>query len=109
MTDARYELLKTDAFDEWYRYLPGKKMAAVNARLALAAAGVFVHSKPLGQGLFEFKWNDGMRVYFSRRKVAGADVLVLVGGDKSTQDRDIRRARKLKELIEEDDLYETDD
>lgn len=74
----------------------------IDARLDLAASGTFVHSKPLGGGLFEFKWKDGTRVYYSRTKVADADIIALLGGDKGSQKQDIPKARRLKEQIETD-------
>lgn len=63
-------------------------------------AGAFQNSKPLGEGLFEFKWNDGTRVYYSRTKLGDADIIALLGGDKSSQKRDIPKARKLKDQLE---------
>lgn len=102
MAEARFELLKTEEFDEWYRDLDEKIRLKIDARLDLAVSGTFLHSKPLGEGLFEFKWTDGTRVYYSRTRVAGADIIALLGGDKASQKHDIPRARRLKEQIEED-------
>ena len=53
--------------------------------------------KPLGDGLYELRWRNGTRVYYSY--VAGDDgrlVLMLWGGDKNGQSRDISKARKLQ-------------
>lgn len=102
MDEARFELLKTQEFDGWYRDLDEKMRLKIDARLDLAASGTFVHSKPLGSGLFEFKWKDGTRVYYSRTKVADADIIALLGGDKGSQKQDILKARRLKEQIEAD-------
>jgi putative component of toxin-antitoxin plasmid stabilization module len=54
----------------------------------------------LGDGLFELKWRSGMRVYYSRRRVAGVDVIVVWGGFKGTQDAGIAKARSLKDRYE---------
>lgn len=102
MGSAQFVLLKTEEFDEWYREQGEKRRVKVDARLELAAQGIFLHSRPLGEGLFEFKWRDGTRVYYSRTKAGGADIIALLGGDKATQPWDIAKARRLKELIEED-------
>jgi putative addiction module killer protein len=102
MDDARFELFKTEEFAEWYRDLDEKMRTKIDARLDLAASGTFLHSRPLGEGLFEFKWNDGTRVYYSRTKVGDADIVALLGGDKGSQKQDIPKARRLKERIEAD-------
>lgn len=46
--------------------------------------------------MFELKWNNGMRVYYSRKKIKNVDTIVLWGGFKGTQRADISKARKLK-------------
>lgn len=102
MNEARFELLKTEEFDEWHRDLDEKTRLKIDARLDLADSGTFLHSKPLGDGLFEFKWKDGTRVYYSRTKVGDADIIALLGGDKASQKQDIPKARRLKEQIEAD-------
>jgi putative addiction module killer protein len=56
--------------------------------------------KPVGEGVSELRVDYGpcYRVYFCRR---GEDlILLLCGGDKSTQDRDIREAKDMAEEIE---------
>lgn len=100
MDKARFELFKTEEFDEWYRDLDEKMRLKIDARLDLATSGTFLHSKPLGEGLFEFKWNDGTRIYYSRTRVGDADIIALLGGDKASQKQDIPKARRLKEQIE---------
>ena len=63
--------------------------------------GLFRSSKSLGRGLLELKWKSGMRVYYSRKRIAGADVIVLWGGSKGTQVKDIRKARQIKRRYED--------
>ena len=72
----------------------------VDARLDNMKAGVFSGSRNLQSGLFETKWKNGMRVYYSRKKIAGADAIVLWGGFKGTQERDISKAREIKRRYE---------
>jgi putative addiction module killer protein len=56
--------------------------------------------KPIGESVSEIRSNagPGYRLYFVRRE--NTVILLLCGGDKSTQDRDIVRARELAETLE---------
>jgi len=69
--------------------------AAVDARLARVRAGNFGDFKSVGGGVSELRiaFGPGLRVYYGLR---GQQVVVLLGGgDKSSQRRDIRRAQQL--------------
>jgi putative addiction module killer protein len=84
------------AFDTWLaalRDLEGK--GRILARLAAARAGNFGDCRPLGGGLSEMRIHagPGYRVYF--RKADTFTSVLLCGGDKSTQQSDIQRARSL--------------
>jgi putative addiction module killer protein len=56
--------------------------------------------KPVGEGVSELRvdYGPGYRVYFCRRREDM--ILLLCGGDKSTQDRDIREAKAMAKEIE---------
>jgi putative addiction module killer protein len=83
-------------FDEWFDSLRDMRMqAAVDARLARVRAGNFGDSKFVGEGVFELRMalGPGLRVYYA---LHGQKIVVLIGGgDKSSQARDIRRAQEL--------------
>ena len=83
-------------FDEWFDALHDRKMqAAVDARLTRVRAGNFGDCKSVGDGVFELRiaLGPGLRVYYG---LQGQRVVILLGGgDKSTQARDIRRAQQL--------------
>ena len=90
------EFLRTEAFDEWLRPLrdPVGK-ARILARLRSASLGNFGDCEPVGEGVSEMRIHagPGYRVYFTRR---GRMVyLLLCGGDKPSQQKDIRRAKEL--------------
>jgi len=56
----------------------------------------FGDSKPLGDGLFELRWKSGLRAYFGYvTDKDGNAVLMLLGGDKDGQSRDIGKARRI--------------
>ena len=79
---------------EWLAGL--RDLQAVNrieARLARLAAGNFGDARPVGAGVAELRidWGPGYRVYFAR--LGAVVVLLLCGGDKRTQDKDIERAK----------------
>jgi putative addiction module killer protein len=83
-------------FDNWYRSLLDKKVrAAVDIRLARARLGSFGNHRHVGDGVQELKIDlgPGLRVYYGQHE--GNVVLLLGGGDKSTQPRDINNAIKL--------------
>jgi putative addiction module killer protein len=69
-------------------------VARIRAKIDRVEEGGLGNYKPLGVGLFEFKFDfgAGYRVYFA---IDGDEIiLLLVGGDKSTQKRDIEKARQ---------------
>ena len=82
-------------FGEWFDSLRDKRMqAAVDARLARVRAGNFGDAKSVGGGVSELRINfgPGLRVYYG---LHGKQVVVLLGGgDKRSQSRDIRRAQQ---------------
>jgi putative addiction module killer protein len=83
-------------FDEWFDSIHDKRMqAAVDARLARVRAGNFGDCESVGGGVFELRINfgPGLRVYYG---LHGQEIVVLLGGgDKRSQQRDIRRAQQL--------------
>lgn len=89
-------LLQTDEFNAWLGGLKDSRVKAVIFnRLDRAAKGSFGDAKALGGGISEMRVDlgPGYRIYFTRR--AEVIYLLLVGGDKSTQARDIQRAKAL--------------
>lgn len=82
-------------FDDWFESLQDVKMqVAVDSRLARVRAGNFGDCKNVGAGVFELRISagPGLRIYFGeyRRQI----IVLLGGGDKSTQERDIQRAQR---------------
>jgi len=78
-----------------------KAKARILARLRSATFGNFGDCEPVGEGVSEMRVHAGAgyRVYFARN---GATVFVLLtGGDKSTQKRDIARAKAMARQLKE--------
>ena len=91
-------ILTTDEFLEWLESLGNKRRVLVDSRLdRIMESGHFGDLKQLGGGLYELRWKNGIRVYFSfLAGDGGRIVLMLWGGDKNGQDRDIVKARRLQ-------------
>ena len=95
-TIKRYHLEQTSAFSRWLKGLKDlQARAAIVLRLKQVQAGHLDDVKPVGGGVSELRWHMGLgyRVYFSKRE--DQIILLLAGGDKSTQQRDIARAQQL--------------
>lgn len=89
-------LQRTQVFDRWLRGLKdGAGRARILMRLERLAQGNPGQVAPIGAGLFELKISTGpgCRVYCLQH--GDALVLLLCGGDKSTQQKDIERAHRL--------------
>jgi putative addiction module killer protein len=92
------ELIRSGEFDQWLRQLRDRRaVARIAARLDRLAVGNPGDVKALGGGLSELRidYGPGYRVYFLQRGLIV--VVLLCGGDKSTQDKDIQRAKKIAE------------
>ena len=92
-------------FEAWIGGLPDQRARArILNRLDRASLGNFGDCAPVGEGVAEMRidYGPGYRVYFIRQ--GAAVYLLLTGGDKSTQHRDIERAKAMaRELKQERD------
>lgn len=99
-----FTLIRSSVFDEWLSGLADQKgKARILARLTGAALGNFGDCEAVGEGVSEMRvhYGPGYRVYFVRN---GATVYVLLnGGDKSSQKRDIDRAKEMARKLRESD------
>lgn len=93
--------LRTPEFDSWLKALRdpiGK--ARIAARVRSAEQGNFGDCESVGDGVSEMRIHcgPGYRVYFARR--GGFVFLLISGGDKSTQKKDIKQAKALFKRLE---------
>lgn len=91
-----YEVLTTAEFSTWLDDLrEGKGKTVIAKRIVRMSGGLFGDVAPVGEGVSEARidFGPGYRLYFviQGRKV----IVLLVGGDKSSQVRDIKRAKEL--------------
>lgn len=88
---------RTDEFNEWFETLTIKERAQVDSRFQrIEQYEHFGDARDLGEGLAELRWANGRRVYFTRiLDQDGFLVLVILGGIKNAQKKDIKQARLL--------------
>jgi len=90
------QIAQTEVFAEWFASLrDARARAVINARLRRVELGNLGDCAPVGEGVSELRihYGPGYRVYFVQR---GLEVVVLLaGGDKSSQSRDIKRAQEI--------------
>ncbi|ENJ4478151.1 type II toxin-antitoxin system RelE/ParE family toxin [Yersinia enterocolitica] len=86
----------TEVFDKWFATLRDKNaQKRIQARIDRAESGNFGDCEPVGEGVSEMRihYGPGYRVYFVQK---GLEIVVLLaGGDKSTQQKDIQNALDL--------------
>ncbi|PKO84507.1 MAG: addiction module antitoxin RelB [Betaproteobacteria bacterium HGW-Betaproteobacteria-11] len=88
------EIYKSASYERWFRKLKDRQaQARINARIRrIEESGNFGDAKPVRDGVSEMRidYGPGYRLYFMQR--GSVWVLLLAGGDKSTQQADIRAA-----------------
>lgn len=90
------DLIKTDIFDCWFRNLSDSQARAkIAARIRRLSLGNTGDVKPVGEGVSEMRirYGPGYRVYYIAR--GPVIVVLLCGGDKSSQPKDIKQAKSI--------------
>ena len=98
------EFKQTETFRKWrIRLKDERARALIASRLDRLAYGNAGDVKPVGQGISELRidYGPGYRVYFQKR--GNTIVILLCGGDKSTQAKDIKTVKRLAEEWSEED------
>ena len=98
-----YQLRQTDVFAAWLAGLRDvRAQARILARLESARLGNLGDCKAIGSGVREMRIHTGAgyRVYFVQKKEV--ILLLLCGGSKSSQSRDIARAKKMAQELKDD-------
>jgi putative addiction module killer protein len=90
------ELKQTEAFLQWrLRLRDGRARALIASRLDRLAYGQVGDVRNIGDGVSELRihYGPGYRIYFAKR--GNAVIVLLCGGDKGSQTRDIKRAKQI--------------
>ena len=96
-----YDVLATAVYNKWYASLRDRTTKArIVARILNLGDGNFGDTKPVGGNVQELRlhFGPGYRVYFTRR--GERIILLLCGGDKGSQQRDIARAKRIEAELE---------
>jgi putative addiction module killer protein len=90
----RYRIFKTPEYEEWVSCETERSKIQIDDRLSrIECDGHFGIWKTIGDGVLELKWNNGRRIYYS--VIRESNVLLLLGGNKNGQDKDINKAKKI--------------
>jgi len=96
------EVRKTEVFTKWFENLNDRRARArIQARIDRIEMGNFGDIAPVGEGVSELRifYGPGYRVYLVQKK--SVVVVLLSGGDKSSQQSDIARAKNIAKKLEE--------
>jgi putative addiction module killer protein len=88
---------KTNIFEKWYQELKDQRTKdIIMIHIGRMIDGNFGNNRSVGEGIWEKKINygSGYRLYYFQK--AKTWVLLLCGGDKSTQQKDIKQAKEIK-------------
>lgn len=101
--DCMNTFQRSDEFDAWLAALKDKiGRARIALRIRSAEHGNFGDCEPVGEGVSEMRihFGPGYRVYFTRR--GEVLYLLLLGGNKSSQKRDIKRAIEMARALDKE-------
>jgi putative addiction module killer protein len=94
------EIRKTEVFERWFTGLRDRRaVARIKSRIDRLQLGLLGDVKPVGEAVSEMRidYGPGYRIYFMQR---GREVVILLaGGDKRTQTRDIEKALELARML----------
>jgi len=99
MNSQIYEVIETDTYSKWFKKIRSweTKTTIVERIVRIQTLGHFGDHKDLKDGLWELRFANGIRIYYTVR--SSVLIFLVIGGDKSSQKRDIAKAKKLmKEL-----------
>jgi putative addiction module killer protein len=99
MTTLNLRIYRSQEFKNWYKVLSLKEKRVVDSRIdTFKEYGHLLQAKILSSdlSLYEFKWNSGLRVYFSiLEDWDGHFLLLLTGGNKNSQPANITSAKRI--------------
>ena len=96
------KIITTKQFEDWYRAIRDvRSRRKIALRIDRLKVGNFGDWKSVGKGVFELRipFGSGFRVYFARK--SNILVIILYGGDKSSQSQDIQKAQEIWREIED--------
>lgn len=100
-----YTVIETKEYKDWFNKQNAKEQGLIHSRISrIRLFGHFGLAKKLDRNLAELKWSKGRRIYFSVTMEAdGRIVVLLLGGNKNKQQRDIEKAKNILMKLCKDD------
>lgn len=95
-----FTILKTEYFEKWQSQLKDiNAKAKIQVRIRRMETGIFGDVKPVGEGVSEARihYGPGYRLYFCQQ--GDVVIILLCGGDKKSQSKDIELAKELKKCL----------
>lgn len=91
---------RTNYFEKWFNKLSDNIQLIIDKYIKRLVKGNFSTCKSVGEGVHEQKidFQKGYRIYFTN--INGEIIILLLGGDKSTQKKDIEKAKQIKRCLE---------
>lgn len=90
----KYRILITNEFEEWLEEEPAKSRVQIAKRPEnIKEEGHFGDHKQVRDNVWELRWENGRRIYYSLIPIS--QVLLLIGGNKNGQTKDINQAEKI--------------
>jgi Uncharacterized protein conserved in bacteria len=96
MNERAYRIHRTPEFRDWFDQQTEKSRVQIDGRLSkIQDEGYFGDHKSVSDDdvIWELKWKNGRRLYFA--EIPEKQILVLLGGNKNGQNKDIRKAKSL--------------
>lgn len=91
---VEFIIVATSEFNEWFSDQGDMIKGLVRARFSrIEVSGHFGIVKPVGDGVNELKWKNGLRIYFAY--LESKKIIILLGGTKNGQKKDIKKAKSL--------------
>lgn len=89
-----YTIYNTSEYDDWLDEQPAKSQVQIRQRIShIQDEGYFGDRKDVGDSVSELRWKNGRRIYYAY--IPEKKILLLLGGNKNGQDKDIGQAKKL--------------
>lgn len=94
MKEKAYTIYNAPEYDEWLDEQPAKSQVQIRQRVSyIQDEGHFGDHKDVDDHVWELRWKNGRRVYYAY--IPEQKILLLLGGNKNGQDKDIRQAKKI--------------
>ena len=88
-----YNIFRTDSYLDWFNREAQSSQYQIETRIGnIVREGYFGDRKKIDKVIWELRWKNGRRIYYAC--VPEKNILLILGGNKNGQTKDINRARK---------------